>query len=141
VKPIAGKIKVLRSVGIIKDGQNFLYRIDQISPDTAAVVPFIEPFQAAMFEAPNHQDSTVKCTLSVVNLFEMKPVTEKGCFGGAALRQVYSALCCIVRWVARRAQGTAAAKASGPSIITDIARQSSPWPRMTTADTATEVRP
>src|ERR1039457_2012376 len=47
------------------------------------------------------------------------------------VRQVYLALCRTVAWVARRAQGTAAIKASGPSIVTAMAPHPSPWPRMT----------
>jgi hypothetical protein len=59
----------------------------------------------------------------------------------ASLCQVYLEPCRIVASVARRAQGAAATKASGPSIITAIAPQPSPWPRMTTADATTDVTP
>jgi len=61
--------------------------------------------------------------------------------GWNSVRHVYLPLCRIVVWVARRAQGTVATKASGPSIITAVAPQSSPWPRMTTADATTDIRP
>jgi predicted secreted protein len=57
MQTITGKIELLRSSCIIKYGQYFLNRIRQIRAYPAAVVTFKEPFQAAMLDAPNHQNT------------------------------------------------------------------------------------
>ena len=62
-------------------------------------------------------------------------------FVGIVVRQVYLALCRIVVWVARHAQGAVATKASGPSTITPIVPQPSPWPRMSKADVTADIKP
>jgi hypothetical protein len=54
VQAITRKIEGLRRCRGIENSQNFLNRIHQIRPYPAAVATFIEPFQAAMLEAPNH---------------------------------------------------------------------------------------
>ena len=44
-------------------------------------------------------------------------------------------------WVARRDKGTAAIRARGPRIIAAIGGQVRPWPRITAADTTTDITP
>lgn len=57
VKTVTGKIKRLRRSGPIEDGQNLLHRVHQIRPNPAPVPTLIKPFQASVFEAPNHQST------------------------------------------------------------------------------------
>src|ERR1700722_66731 len=54
VQSVAGEVKRLRRRSSIQTAKNVLYRCQQIRAYPAAVVAFIEPFQPAMLEAPNH---------------------------------------------------------------------------------------
>jgi hypothetical protein len=58
MKAITREIHGLRRAGVIKAGKNILNHIQQVAANPAAVVAFIKTFQAAVFEAPNHQDTT-----------------------------------------------------------------------------------
>ena len=55
MQAITRKVKRLRRVGLIEAGEDILNRIQQIGPYPAPVASFVEPLQASMFEAPDHQ--------------------------------------------------------------------------------------
>src|ERR1035437_6274089 len=76
VQTITGKIKRLWRSGLIQDGQNLLNRVHQIRPYPAPVAALIEPFQAPVLEAPNHQNTpkTVCCQVSGVNNNRATPI-------------------------------------------------------------------
>jgi hypothetical protein len=57
MKVIPRNIESLRRGGGIENGQDTLHGVQQVGPDAAAVAALIQPFQAAMLEAPNHQDT------------------------------------------------------------------------------------
>ena len=52
---MAGKIKSLRDVGSIEDGQNSLYRRHQVRSYAARIAAFIKAFQPAVPDTGNHQ--------------------------------------------------------------------------------------
>lgn len=43
-------------IRFIEASENVFYCVQEIRPYPASVVALVEPFQAAMFETPNHQD-------------------------------------------------------------------------------------
>lgn len=53
MKVVRGEGKILRRQRVIQNGQDFLNRFRQVGADAAAVVIFIEPFEAAMLKAPD----------------------------------------------------------------------------------------
>jgi hypothetical protein len=55
VQPIPGEIQALRASGGIKDCKDSFHRFQEVGSYPAPVAAFIETFQAAMLEAPNHQ--------------------------------------------------------------------------------------
>ena len=55
VQPIARQVEGLRSCSAIKAAKNVFDRIQQVMPDAAPVITLIEPFQAPVLEAPDHQ--------------------------------------------------------------------------------------
>jgi hypothetical protein len=55
VQTITGKINSLRRVSVIEAGKNILNHFQKIGANSAAVLAFIKPLQAAMFEAPNRE--------------------------------------------------------------------------------------
>jgi hypothetical protein len=62
MEPVAGEVERLRSRGLIEAAQNVLHIFPQIRPYPAPVALLMKPFQAAMIEAPNHQDTPVSST-------------------------------------------------------------------------------
>jgi hypothetical protein len=56
VQTIPREIQGLRVGGGIKDGEDSFHRFQEVGPYPASVAAFIETLQAAMLEAPNHQD-------------------------------------------------------------------------------------
>ena len=65
MQPVAGEIERLRGGGSIETAKNVLHGFQQIGAYSAAIAPFVKPFQAAMLKAPNHQ-GTVKQRLPFV---------------------------------------------------------------------------
>lgn len=59
MQPVAGKAERLRRCGPIQTAKNVLHGFQQVRAYFAAIIAFIEPFQAAVLEAPDRQD-TVK---------------------------------------------------------------------------------
>ena len=57
VQTITGKIHSLRCGRFIEAGKNILNHLQQVGPYSTPVTAFIEPFQAPVFEAPNHQST------------------------------------------------------------------------------------
>jgi hypothetical protein len=57
VKTITGKIKRVRRCSLIENRQNLLNRVHPIGPYPAPMAAFVEPFQAPVLEAPNHQST------------------------------------------------------------------------------------
>jgi len=55
VQTITRETESLRAGGGIKDGKDSFHRLQEVGPYPASVATFIETFQAAMLEAPNHQ--------------------------------------------------------------------------------------
>jgi hypothetical protein len=55
VQAIAGKVQGLRRLSLIEAGENILNRVAQIRPYSAAIIPFVQSFEAAMLETPYHQ--------------------------------------------------------------------------------------
>jgi hypothetical protein len=55
MEAIARKIKCLGSVCLVETGKNILHRVQYIRPYAAPVASLVKPFQAAVFETPNHE--------------------------------------------------------------------------------------
>src|SRR5437016_2630463 len=54
VKPKHGKRHVFRPVGCFQSRQDLSRLVHQIGPDAAAVILFMEPPQALVFDSPDH---------------------------------------------------------------------------------------
>jgi len=54
MQPVAGEVERLRRRGMIEAAKNVFDRFQQIGPYAAPAIAFMEPFQAPVFEAPNH---------------------------------------------------------------------------------------
>ena len=52
---IARNVQSLRRAGIVENRQHARYRFQQVGTYPAPVAAFIEPFENAMFEAPDHR--------------------------------------------------------------------------------------
>ena len=55
MKVITGEVERLRRSSLFETAKNILDIFQQIRPYSAPVVAFMEPFQAAMLETPDHQ--------------------------------------------------------------------------------------
>jgi hypothetical protein len=51
---VRGEAKVLRQQRVIQNGRNFLNRFREVGPNSATVIVFVEPFEAAMLKAPDY---------------------------------------------------------------------------------------
>src|ERR1019366_1077247 len=54
VKAIPGNIESLRRNSRIKRREDSFRLVQQVGPDSAAIVMLVKPFEAAMLKAPNH---------------------------------------------------------------------------------------
>jgi hypothetical protein len=57
MQAIAGNIQRLRRSGSIENRGDSFHRVPQVRAYPTAVAAFIEPFEATMSEAPDHQDT------------------------------------------------------------------------------------
>jgi len=55
MQPITGNIQSLWRVGGVENREDSFNRLQQVGTYPAAVAAFLEPFEAMMLEAPNHQ--------------------------------------------------------------------------------------
>jgi hypothetical protein len=57
MQAIAGNIQSLRRGGGVENREDSFNGLQQVRPYPAPVAAFIEPFEAPVFEAPNHKDT------------------------------------------------------------------------------------
>ena len=91
MQAIPRKIHGLRCLGSVQPGQYILDIFDQVGPDSATIIAFVEPFQTAMLEASDRPVYTVKCTLSLVTLSGRAPYTVAACSSRAISAMIAAA--------------------------------------------------
>jgi hypothetical protein len=55
MQSIPRKVQSLRRFSFVEPGENIFDVVEQIRPYPPAIVALVQPFEAAMLEAPDHQ--------------------------------------------------------------------------------------